>query len=107
MFESCTRRQRMSTAKLAAVVALSGAIFAAEAALFAGMVARPLADAVSGTSAMRHREPTRDDLPDFGEAIVVTAPYRTRRASVEARLSPWRNPDPVSFAVNGYCVVER
>lgn len=107
MFESCTKKERMGAAKLGLVVALAGVAFAAQAALFVGMIGRPLATAMAGVREIPHRDVTRDDLPDFGEEIVVTAPYRMKRASAEARVTPWKDPDPVSVAVNGYCLLER
>jgi len=107
MFESCTKRERTSVAKLCVVVALAGAIFSAQVALFVGMIGTPLGTAMAGVRTLPSRELTRGDLPDFGEEIVVTAPYRMRRAMSDARVAPWANPEPVTLAVNGYCLVER
>ncbi len=107
MFESCTKRDRVSMAKLGLVVAIAGAAFAAEGALFVGIVGRPLAGAMTAVRTLPPRAVTRDDLPDFGEEIVVTAPYRLRRAVSNAHVAPWKDPEPVALAVNGFCVVER
>jgi hypothetical protein len=105
MFDACTKTERMGVARLAAVVALAGVVFAAQAALFEGVIARPLAGALPAIAKMTYREPARDDLPEFTETILVTAPYRMRRAT-EAHLTPWQHPAPVSIALNGYCIVE-
>lgn len=107
MFESCTKKERMSVAKLGLVVALAGAAFAAQAALFVGMIGQPLAAAMAGVRTLPPRAVTKDDLPDFGEEIVVTAPYRMRLATPAVHVTPWKVPDPVTVALNGYCLMER
>jgi hypothetical protein len=106
MFDACTKRERMSASKLGAVVALAGGIFVAQAALFEGVVAGPLAEALPGIAQLTGRVPARGDLPTFGEEIVVTAPYRLRRATAQARVAPWRHPQPATIPVNGYCISE-
>lgn len=106
MFDACTKRERMSAAKLGAVVALAGAVFVAGAVLFDRVIARPIVEAAPGIADLTYRVPARNDLPTFGEEIVVTAPYRMRHASAQARVAPWRHPETASIAVNGYCVFE-
>lgn len=108
MFESCTKRERMGAAKMGLVVGLAAVIASAHAAVFVKMIGDPLATAMAGVRTLPAREPARDDLPDFGEEIAVTAPYRPKRAVSEARGAPWANPDPVTVtALSGYCVVDR
>jgi hypothetical protein len=108
MFDSITRNEPVSFRKLGLVAVVAGAVLGAEAAGFVAVVARPLADFIAGVRAPPPRTPARDDLPDFGEEIAVTAPYRVQRATVQARGVPWRNPDPVIPAtLDGYCPVQR
>ncbi len=97
----------MGIGKLGVVLAVAGAMFSAQAALFVHVIAKPVAHAEKGMLASPARTPSRDDLPTFGEEIVVTAPYRMKRATADARVAPWAKPDPVTLAVNGYCLVER
>lgn len=106
MFESCWRTERIGAAKLGAVVALAGAIFVAQAALFERIVARPLAESIPAIADLTYRVPARGDLPTYGEEITVTAPYRIRHATAQARVAPWRHPEAATIPVAGYCVSE-
>lgn len=107
MFESSTRTERVSAARIAAVVALAGAVFVVQAALFERVVARPLAQSMPAIADLTYRVPARDDLPTFGEEIAVTAPHRAHHPTAQARVPPWRDPSPVSMAASGSCPWER
>jgi hypothetical protein len=112
MFESCWRRERTSPAKIAAVAALTAVAFAAQAALFAGAIAKPLAGAMAGVRALPAHAPARDDLPEATEEIVVVAPYRAFKAATHARVGPWRPDVRRGEAIAtapwvGYCPAER
>ncbi len=105
MFDSVTRKERLGAAKLVVVVAIAGAIFSAQAAFFVEAIGNPLVESVCGMRASPGRVPSRDDLPTFGEDIVITAPYRMRLARTDVRAPPWADPDPVALAFNGYCLL--
>jgi hypothetical protein len=108
MFDSYTRRERMGAGKVAAVAAVAAAILGAQGALLAWGILLPVTRAIPGIQGLAVHQPARDDLPTFGEAISVTAPYRLKRAVSQARGAPWRSPDPVAIAaLNGYCLVDR
>jgi hypothetical protein len=111
MFESCWKRERTSPKKIAAVAALTVLAFGAQAALFAGAIARPLQGAMAGIQTLPAHAPTRDDLPEATEEIVVVAPYRPVRAANHARVGPWRTDARRSQAIAaaewiGYCPAE-
>ncbi len=66
MFESTTKRERMSVKKAGLVVAVAAVLLGAQASVLAGGIAKPLENAMAGIA--------RNALPTFGEEITVVAP---------------------------------
>ncbi len=66
MFESTTKRERMSVKKAGLVVVVAAILLGAQATVLAGGVARPLENAMAAFA--------RNALPTFGEEITVVAP---------------------------------
>jgi hypothetical protein len=86
MFESTTKPERISASKAGLVATIAAVIFAAQVAVLAGGIAKPLANALASLPA---HVVDRDELPTFTEEITVVAPRaapgcdaaRTARAS--------------------------
>ncbi len=66
MFESTTKRERMSVKKVGLVIAVAAVLFGVQASVLAGGIAKPLDGALAAFA--------RNALPTFGEEITVVAP---------------------------------
>ena len=95
MFESTTKRERMSVSKVGLVAAIAAVIFGAQAAVLAGGIAKPLANALASLPA---HTVDRNGLPTLTEEITVVAHRAPRDAARTARAS--HAEAPVALAAN-------
>lgn len=70
MFESITKRERMSAKKAGIVAALAAALLGVQATALFASAAHPLENALAAVS--------RSERPTFGEEITVVAPARPK-----------------------------
>jgi hypothetical protein len=97
MFESTTKPERISASKAGLVATIAAVIFAAQVAVLAGGIAKPLANALASLPA---HVVDRDELPTFTEEITVVAP-RAAPGCDAARTARASHADvPVALAAN-------
>ncbi len=68
MFESMTKRERMSVKKAGLVIAITAALLGLQATALTASAAKPLDEALAAVA--------RSERPTFGEEITVTASSR-------------------------------